>query len=84
MRPVVTAKSWQKSLLAFTKMVAPPASPPVPPVLTRVREYDLVYVVSGSPAQGGLHVVRRDTGTGVLYLAGNGGADLIFGQRRRQ
>jgi uncharacterized protein len=46
------------------------------PALTRVREYDLVYAVSTSPAQEPLYVVRRDPQTGVLSLQGNGGLDL--------
>ena len=57
-------------------LVVAPGSPPATPVLTRVKEYDLVYAVYGSPAQGTLHVVRRDPQTGVLSLAGNGGMDL--------
>jgi uncharacterized protein len=47
-----------------------------PVALSRVKEYDLVYAVSGSPAQGALYVVRRDPVTGILYLAGNGGLGL--------
>jgi uncharacterized protein len=62
-------------------LVVPPSSPPVPPVLSRVSEYDLVFAVSGSPLQGAFYVVRRDPGTGVLYLAGNGGLGLAEAQQ---
>jgi phage tail sheath protein FI len=44
--------------------------------LTRVHEYELVYVVSGSPAQEALYVVRRSTATGAWNLQGNGGLPL--------
>jgi hypothetical protein len=47
-----------------------------PVALSRVREYDLVYAVSGAPAQGALYVVRRDPLTGILSLQGNGGLAL--------
>jgi len=59
-------------------LVLTPGSPPVPPALSRVKEYDLVYAVYGSPAQGALYVVRRDPQTGVLSLAGNNGLDLTL------
>jgi len=62
-------------------LVVTTASPPVPPALSRVKEHDLVYAVSGSPPQGALHVVRRDPGSGALSLAGNGGLDLADAQK---
>ena len=44
--------------------------------LTRVHEYDVVYVGSGSLPTGTLYVVRRDTTTGAWTLKGNGGLSL--------